>query len=43
MLCEYYNTLKVRKIYSYSDSQKIVKTLIVFSSSSGQMAYCKTA
>ena len=39
------NTLKVRKIYSYSDSRKTVKTPIVHHHhlpSSGQTAYCET-
>ena len=40
----HYNTLKVHKIYSYSDSRKIEKTLIVHHllSSSVQMAYCES-
>ena len=41
----HYNTLKVRKIYSYSDSRKFVKTPIVHHlllSSSVQMAYRET-
>ena len=42
----HYNTLKVRKIYSYSDSRKIVKTpivhLLLLLSSSVQTAYCET-
>ena len=37
----HYNTLKVRKIYSYSDSQKIVK-IVHLLSFSFQMAYCET-
>ena len=43
----HYNTLRVRKIYSYSDSQEIVKLLIVhlhllLSSNSVQTAHRKT-
>ena len=41
----HYNTLKVRKIYSYTDSRKIVKMPIVHHlllSSSVQTAYCET-
>ena len=40
----HYNTLKVHKVYSYSDSQKIVKTAIVHHllSSSVQMTYHET-
>ena len=41
----HFNTLKVRKIYSYSESRKFVKTQIVHHlllSNSVQTAYCKT-